>query len=137
MGKEQYTFIATDWVLAIKRWSPTWVCPKTNEKGSGMYFPNDGGNFSLESSDGKSELVLIKGDRNAPPDPNKITLMLRIFGGRPSFEGCPDEAYININPKYKGARFMQVSDYTDQCIAKDVPVHSVSSLLDTYNSTRL
>ena len=136
MAKE-LAFISTDWVPAIKRWSKTWGCPKTPAVGSGIYFPNDGSNFNLEATDGKSALVLIKGDRNALPDPNKITLMLQIFGGRASFEVCPDEAYINVNPDYNGPRFMAVADYKATCEAKDVPIHGISSLLDTYNSARL
>ena len=136
MAKETPVFIATDWVLAIKRWSKTWLCPKTQTPGSGIYFPNDGSNFNLEATDGKSALVLIKGDRNAPADPNKITLMLQIYGGRSAFESCPDEAYINVNPDYKGARFMTVDDYKATCTQMNVPIHQVSSLLDTYNQSK-
>ena len=130
-------FIATDWKPATKRWSKTWVCPKTGETGSGIYFPDDGNNFNLESSDGKSEIVIIKGDRNAPPDPNKVTLMLRIFGGQPSFQTAPDDAYINLNPSYIGSRYMTVDDYEELCTTHSVPIHAPSSLLDTYLQSRV
>ena len=130
-------FIATDWQPATKRWSKTWVCPKTGETGSGIYFPDDGNNFNLEATDGKSEIVIIKGDRNAPPDPTKITLMLRIFGGQPSYQKAPDASYINLNPSYVGSRFMTVEDYEELCATHSVPIHAPSSLLDTYLSSRV
>ena len=130
-------FIATDWQPATKRWSKTWECPKTGEKGSGIFFPDDGNNFNLESSDGKSEIVIIKGDRNAPPDPNKMTLMLRIFGGQPEYQKAPDNAYINLNPSYVGSRYMTTADYEELCATHNVPVHAPSSLLDTYIQSRV
>ena len=130
-------FIATDWMLATKRWSKTWACPKTGETGSGIYFPDDGNNFNLESSDGKSEIVIIKGDRNAPPDPDKVTLMLRIFGGQPEYQKAPDKCYINLNPSYDGPRFITVDDYASLCTTHNVPVHTPSTLLETYLSSRV
>ena len=136
-SKPKAQFIATDWQPATKRWSKTWVCPKTGETGSGIYFPDDGNNFNLESSDGKSEIVIIKGDRNAPPDPNKVTLMLRIFGGQPAFQTAPDDAYINLNPSYVGSRYMTVDDYEELCTTHSVPIHAPSSLLDTYLQSRV
>ena len=136
-SKPKAQFIATDWVPATKRWSMTWVCPKTGEMGSGIYFPDDGSNFNLESSDGKSEIVIIKGDRNAPPDPNKVTLMLRIFGGQPSYQTAPEKAYINLNPSYVGSRYMTVDDYEELCTTHSVPIHAPSSLLDNYLSSRV
>ena len=42
-------FVASDWVLAIKRWSTSWVCPKTGEVGSTIYFPQDGSSTAIES----------------------------------------------------------------------------------------
>ena len=42
-------FVASDWVLAIKRWSTSWVCPKTGEVGSTIYFPEDGSSTAIES----------------------------------------------------------------------------------------
>ena len=130
-------FIATDWLPATKRWSKTWACPKTGETGSGIYFPDDGNNFNLESTDGRSEIVIIKGDRNAPPDPNKTTLMLRIFGGQPEYQKAPDNAYINLNPSYVGSRYMTTADYEGLCTTHSVPVHAPSTLLDTYLSSKV
>jgi len=130
-------FIATDWQPATKRWSKTWVCPKTGETGSGIYFPDDGSNFNLEATDGKSEIVGIKGDRNAPPDPNKMTFMLRIFGGQPEYQKAPDNAYINLNPVYDGPRYMDVEDYEAMCTERNIPVHAPTTLLDAYNASRV
>ena len=131
-SKPKAQFIATDWVPATKRWSKTWVCPKTGEKGSGIYFPDDGSNFNLEATDGKSAIVIIKGDRNAPPDPNKITTMLQIYGGKPAFQAQPDKAYINLNPTYDGPRYMGIEDYEAMCAERNIPVHTPTTLLDTY-----
>ena len=135
MGKAQ--FIATDWVPATKRWSKTWVCPKTGENGSGIYFPDDGSNFNLEATDGKSAIVMIKGDRNAPPDPNKITTMLQIYGGKPAYQTVPDKAYINLNPSYVGSRYMVTADYEELCTTHNIPVHAPTTLLDTYHASRV
>ena len=130
-------FISTDWLLATKRWGPGMLCPLSGEKGCGIYFPDDGSNFSLESTDGKSEIVIIKGDRNAPPDPSKVTLMLRIFGGQPAYQTAPDTAYINLNPSYVGSRYMTTEDYEETCAQRNIPVHAPTTLLDTYNASRV
>jgi len=136
-AKELLQFVATDWVLATKRWGKGMVCPTTAQVGCGIYFPDDGSNFNLEATDGQSRIVIIKGDRNAPPDPNKVTLMLRIFGGQPAFQKAPDASYINLNPSYIGSRFMTVADYEELCTTHSVPIHAPSSLLDSYLSSRV
>ena len=136
-SKPKAQFIATDWLLATKRWGSGMICPTTGEKGCGIYFPDDGSNFNLESTDGKSAIVMIKGDRNAPPDPNKITTMLQIYGGKPAYQTVPDKAYINLNPSYVGSRFMTVADYEQLCTTHSVPLHTPSSLLDTYLQSRV
>ena len=125
-------FVAPDWLLATKRWGPNMLCPTTGEKGCGIYFPDDGSNFNLEATDGKSAIVIIKGDRNAPPDPNKITTMLQIYGGKPAFQAQPDKAYINLNPTYDGPRYMGIEDYEAMCAERNIPVHTPTTLLDTY-----
>ena len=130
-------FISTDWLPATKRWSKTWICPHTGAVGSGIYFPDDGSSFSLDATDLKSRIVVIKGDRNAPPDPSKVTLMLRIFGGQPAFQSAPEKAYINLNPAYIGSRYMTVADYKELCATHEVPIHAPSSLLDNYLSSRV
>ena len=130
-------FISTDWLPARKQWAPEWSCPKTGEKGSGMYFPDDGSSFSLEATDGKSEIVAIKGDKNAPPDPNKVTLMLRIYGGNPAFQQAPKRAYINLNASFIGGRYMTIEDYERLCTQHSVPMHTPATLLDNYHSSRV
>mgnify|MGYP003140962498 CR=1 FL=1 len=136
-GKEPtLQFVATDWVQVIKRWSGTWVCPKTGEVGSTIYFPDDGSSFNLEASDGVGELVVIKGDRNAPPDPNKVTLMFRLYGGRDAFAKHPEEAYLNLNQDYDGPRLMTVPDYESACATRKIPVTQVATALDAYLASR-
>ena len=129
-------FIATDWILATKRWGKGMLCPLSGEKGCGIYFPDDGSNFNLEATDGKSAIVVIKGDRKAPPDPNKITLMLHIYGGQTVFEQVPDKAYVNLTPDYVGSRYMEVADYKELCKTHSIPIHAPATLLDTYLSSR-
>ena len=129
-------FIAPDWLLATKRWGANMLCPTTGEKGCGIYFPDDGSNFNLEATDGQSAIVIIKGDRKAPPDPNKITIMLQIFGGKPAYQTVPEKAYINLNPAYDGPRYMGVEDYEAMCAERNIPVHAPTTLLDTYNASR-
>ena len=130
-------FISTDWLLATKRWGPGMLCPLSGEKGCGIYFPDDGSNFNLEATDGKSAIVMIKGDRNTPPDPNKLTLMLRIFGGQPEYQKAPEKSYINLNPSYVGSRYMTTEDYEETCAQRNIPVHAPTTLLDTYNASRV
>ena len=129
-------FVASDWVLAIKRWSATWTCPKTGEVGSTIYFPEDGRSTAIESSDGKGQLVAIKGDRNAPADPNHVTLMYRLYNGRTAYEQSPDNAYLNINPEYNGARLMTIGDYKAECKTRKIPIEMVSTALDSYLTSR-
>ena len=129
-------FIATDWLLATKRWGPKMVCPQTAEVGCGIYFPDDGSNFNLESTDGKSAIVIIKGDRKAPADPNKITTFLHIYGGKATYQVVPDKAYINLNPSYVGSRYMAEADYQELCTTHNIPVHAPTTLLDTYLSSK-
>ena len=128
-------FISTDWLPATKRWSKTWICPHTGAVGSGIYFPDDGSSFSLDATDLKSRIVVIKGDRNAPPDPNKVTVMLQICGGTPAYQEAPDKAYINLNPAFVGARFMYFADYEQACTERGLPVHTPTTLLDSYRSS--
>ena len=130
-------FVATDWLLATKRWGPKMVCPTTAQVGCGIYFPDDGSNFNLEATDGKSAIVIIKGDKNAPPDPNKLTTMLQIYGGKPAYQTVPDKAYINLNPAYDGPRYMDVEDYEAMCTERNIPVHAPTTLLDAYNASRV
>ena len=106
-------FVATDWLLATKRWGSNMLCPNTGEKGCGIYFPDDGSNFNLQATDGKSAIVIIKGDKNAPPDPNKVTVMLQIYGGKSAYQTVPDKAYINLTPSYVGSRYMTTEDYEE------------------------
>ena len=136
-SKPKAQFIATDWLLATKRWGEGMRCPTTGEKGCGIYFPDDGSNFNLEATDGKSAIVMIKGDRNAPPDPNKITLMLHIYGGKPAYQRVSDKAYINLNPSYVGSRYMVTADYEELCTTHNIPVHAPTTLLDTYHASRV
>ena len=130
-------FTPTDWLLSTKRWGPKMVCPATAEVGCGIYFPDDGSNFNLEATDGKSAIVIIKGDRKAPPDPNKITTMLQIYGGKSGYQGAPDKAYVNLNPTYVGSRYMTTADYEELCTTHNIPLHAPSTLLDTYLSSRV
>ena len=130
-------FVATDWLLATKRWGAGMVCPNTGETGCGIYFPDDGSNFNLQATDGKSAIVIIKGDKNAPPDPNKLTTMLQIYGGKPAYQTVPEKAYINLNPSYVGPRYMDVEDYEAMCTERNIPVHAPTTLLDTYNASRV
>ena len=136
-SKPKAQFIATDWLLATKRWGKGMLCPTTGEKGCGIYFPDDGSNFNLEATDGKSAIVMIKGDRNAPPDPNKITTMLQIYGGKPAYQTVPDKAYIKLNPSYVGSRYMVTADYEELCATHNIPVHAPTTLLDTYHASRV
>lgn len=130
-------FNATDWVLGIKRWSKTSIDPSTGKEGSPIYFPADDSGINAQASDGKSTLIAFKDTRNAPPTDDKIVVMLKVHGGRLAYEGCPDLVYMNINPQYVGARFMDVPAYTDLCNTKNIPIQATSSVLDQYNSARL
>ena len=129
MGKANATpkkvFIATDWVLAIKRWSAKGIDPSTNQAGVAIYFPNNDASINAKASDGKSTLLAFK-----------VILMLKIHGGRTAYEQCPDEAYFNVNPKYDGARLMSTDDYELECKNRDIPVEVVPTALDQWTQQR-
>jgi len=131
-------FNPQDWVPAIKRWSAEGIDPSTSSKGVTIYFPESGESYSESSGDGKSTLLAFKDTRNAPaPTTAKVTLMLKIHGGRTAYEQYPDNGYININPAYKGPRLISADDYNEICKAKNIPVEVIPTALDKWNAARL
>ena len=141
MGKANATpkkvFIATDWVLAIKRWSKTGIDTSNNQAGVTIYFPNNDASINAKASDGKSTLLAFKDTRNQPASADSpVIVMLKIHGGRTAYEQCPDEAYFNVNPKYDGARLMSTDDYELECKNRDIPVEVVPTALDQWTQQR-
>ena len=136
--KPKTNFNHQDWVPAIKRWSAEGIDPSTSSKGVTIYFPESGESYNASSGDGKSTLLAFKDTRNAPaPATAKVTLMLKIHGGRTAYEQCPDNGYININPEHAGPRLMSADDYEKICKAKDIPVEVIPTALDKWNTARL
>ena len=115
---KKHVFKPNQWKLATLQFSERWKDPKTGLEGSPFYIVSN--SINAEATDGKSQLVILKGDTRSD-DPNRLTIMLQVYGGKAMFEQLPKEAYINVDPAYEGARFLTVDDH-DQLTASAPPV---------------
>lgn len=123
---KKHQFISTMWKLAVLKFSERWPDPTTGIRGSAFFIVPDGNRVTAEATDGKSQLVLLKGDTRTQ-DPNRVTQMLQVYGGKDVYEQLPKEAYINIDPNYEGGRFMTIEDFEDLCAQHKIPLPSSTS----------
>ena len=128
MSTKKIQFIATDWVLARKAWAKNHPDEKTGERGTTLYWPEDGSRSNLPSNYGDSALISFKpGDQS--PDPDKTVTYLAHYGGQAKYQTLPENAYINLNPEYDGpSRFMKIEMYSELCADHKISVPTVVSL---------
>ena len=128
--KNATQFIVTDWILARKAWGPNQPDAITGERGSTLYWPEEGTRSTLKSNDNNSALISFKVDsKSTDESEEKIVTYLAHYGGLQKFQELPDNAYINLNPDYDGdSRFMTTELFNDLCTEHKITAPTVVSL---------
>ena len=111
-----------EWMLAILRWSDKWRDSKTDIPGSAYYFISTSESFE---NDHGQELVFF--DNDDTDDDDTPRPVLRLNGGKATYEKLPPKAYINIDPNYTGSRLMTIEQYdkTSKKLDKAVVIEQV------------
>ena len=128
--KNATQFIVTDWILARKTWGANQPDAITGERGSTLYWPEQGTRSTLKSNDNNSALISFKVDsKSTDESEEKIVTYLAHYGGLQKFQELPDNAYINLNPDYDGdSRFMTTELFNDLCTEHKITAPTVVSL---------
>ena len=127
--KNATQFIVTDWILARKAWGPNQPDAITGERGSTLYWPEEGTRSTLKSNDNNSALISFKVGGENEENEEKVVTYLAHYGGLQKFQELPDNAYINLNPEYDGqSRFMTTELFNDLCTEHKVTAPAVVSL---------
>ena len=127
--KNATQFIVTDWILARKAWGPNQPDAITGERGSTLYWPEEGTRSTLKSNDNNSALISFKVGGENEENEEKVVTYLAHYGGLQKFQELPDNAYINLNPDYDGdSRFMTTELFNDLCTEHKITAPTVVSL---------